>query len=215
MNQSYYANKGYCPRCGACDFDYRHLTSNSPTDYPFTKHRFDKICKQCGHSASGRNPDETELNFAKEQEGERKDKLMKLDDIMLTEDDIKSRGYIIQNNRIRRIRISINEQSEKCVRVTAYYENDSGYFISEEVAWSIRVPVSNCNLVSILSSIPEILGLKHNDGVCIESIINVPCRLVYDLQGKNKDGYMSRCVGFGHFMKDKFVMISDIMRVDE
>ena len=57
-------NKSCCPKCGGCDFDYRYLVSNSPADYHLVKHRFDKICTQCGHSASGRNPDETETNFA-------------------------------------------------------------------------------------------------------------------------------------------------------
>ena len=59
-------NKSCCPKCGGCDFDYRRLVSNSPADYPLVKHRFDKICTQCGHSASGSTTDETELNFAKE-----------------------------------------------------------------------------------------------------------------------------------------------------
>lgn len=51
---------------------------------------------------------------------------------------------------------------------------------------------------------------SHN-GLRLTNIKNIPCRLIFN--GKNSWG--SKCIGFGHFMKDKFVLTEEFAKVNE
>lgn len=61
------------------------------------------------------------------------------------------------------------------------------------------------NLGYILKAFIEMFELSREDGVYLTDIKNIPCRLVLD---------GDRCVGFGHFMKDRFVLTEDFAKID-
>ena len=46
---------------------------------------------------------------------------------------------------------------------------------------------------------------------------NIPCRLIFEsiFEPKDERIWGSRCIGFGHFMKDKFVFTDDFAKVNE
>lgn len=77
------------------------------------------------------------------------------------------------------------------------------------IVGSNRVLMSGYNnthaLGYILQNLIEFFDLQDENGVFLSSIKNVPCRVILNFQG-----YI---VGFGHFMKDRFVMIHDIIKV--
>lgn len=53
--------------------------------------------------------------------------------------------------------------------------------------------------------IVEVLDLTDDDGVCVSKIKNVPVRIV------SESGCGSKVIGFGHFMKDRFVLVEDVI----
>lgn len=64
------------------------------------------------------------------------------------------------------------------------------------------------NLGYIIRAFFEVIGLSEEDGLRLSEIKNVPCRLIFE------GGLGSRCVGFGHFMKDKFVLTEEFAKID-
>ena len=60
-------------------------------------------------------------------------------------------------------------------------------------------------LGDVLKVIVEVLDLTDDDGVCVSKIKNVPVRIV------SKSGCGSKVIGFGHFMKDRFVLVEDVI----
>lgn len=60
------------------------------------------------------------------------------------------------------------------------------------------------NLGYILKAFIEMFELSREDGVYLTDIKNIPCRLVFD---------GDKCVGFGHFMKDKFVLTEGFAKI--
>ena len=55
-----------------------------------------------------------------------------------------------------------------------------------------------------LKAFIEMFELSREDGVYLTDIKNIPCRLVFD---------GDKCVGFGHFMKDKFVLTEEFAKI--
>ena len=122
---------------------------------------------------------------------------MQLEDIIYTEEQIKEMGYNIENNII--------EEAE--VKVIGHFGNTP----------SLNVWCNNCrifgdynnaiNLGSILKALVELFDLTNEDGYRFFSKFkNIPCRIITDGTG----GWGSKCVGFGHFMKDKFVLTEEL-----
>ena len=69
------------------------------------------------------------------------------------------------------------------------------------------------NLGYILKAFIELFDLSEEDGLRIDEIKNIPCRLIFE--SKNGRIWGSRCIGFGHLMKDKFVFTDDFAKVNE
>lgn len=70
------------------------------------------------------------------------------------------------------------------------------------------------NIGYILREFIELLDIAREDGLRITDIKNVPVRLVYE-SCTDKTMWGAKCIGFGNFMKDKFVLIKDLMKVKE
>lgn len=62
-------------------------------------------------------------------------------------------------------------------------------------------------LGDVLKVIVEVLDLTDDDGVRISKIKNIPVRIV------SESGWGSKVVGFGHFMKDRFVLVEDVIEL--
>ena len=60
-------------------------------------------------------------------------------------------------------------------------------------------------LGDVLKVIVEVLDLTNDNGVCVSKIKNVPVRIV------SESGCGSKVIGFGHFMKDRFVLVEDVI----
>lgn len=124
---------------------------------------------------------------------------MKLKDIIKTEKQIEEMGYKIENNLIEKVEIN----------TIAHFGNLTCF----EIACSNVYPMSSYNNINnlgyILRAFIELFDLSEEDGLRLTKIKNIPCRLIFE------GGWSSRCVGFGHFMKDKFVLTEEFAKVNE
>lgn len=124
---------------------------------------------------------------------------MKLEDIIKTQKQIEEMGYKIENNLIEDVNIN-----------TIAHFGDVTCF---EIGCSNVYPMSRYNNIGnlgyIVRAFVELFDLSKDDGVRLTEIKDLPCRLVL------KDGWGSRCIGFGHFMKDKFVLTDEFVKLDE
>ena len=128
---------------------------------------------------------------------------MKLKDVVKTKQEIDDIGYDIVNNIIANVNIN----------TIAHFGNSTCF----EIACSDVYPMS-ChnnlqNLGYILRASIEFFELSEEDGLRITQIKNIPCRLIFE--SKNGCAWGSKCIGFGHFMKDKFVFTEDFARINE
>ena len=128
---------------------------------------------------------------------------MKLKDIVKTKREIDDIGYDIVNNIIANVNIN----------TIAHFGNSTCF----EIACSDVYPMS-ChnnlqNLGYILRAFIEFFELSEEDGLRITQIKNIPYRLIFE--SKNGCAWGSKCIGFGHFMKDKFVFTEDFVRINE
>lgn len=127
---------------------------------------------------------------------------MKCKDIIKTKREIDDIGYDIANNIITNVNIN----------TIAHFGNLTCF----EIACSDVYPMS-ChnnlqNLGYILRAFIEFFELSEEDGLRITQIKNIPCRLIFE--SKNECTWGSKCIGFGHFMKDKFVFVEDFVRIN-
>lgn len=126
---------------------------------------------------------------------------MKLKDIIKTEDQIKLNEYAIKNNLIEDIDINIIAHFGNCVSFEISCTNISplcGYNNTK-------------NLGFLLKAFYELFEISEEDGLQISQVKNIPCRLIFTGEGTWGD----KCIGFGHFMKDKFVFTQDFIQIDE
>ena len=124
---------------------------------------------------------------------------MKLKEIIKTKAQIEEMGYTIENNLIENVNIN----------TIAHFGNLTCF----EITCSNVCPMGGYNNISnlgyVLRAFIELFDLYKEDGLHLTEITSLPCRLVLE------DGPFSRCIGFGHFTKDKFVLTKDFARVNE
>lgn len=126
---------------------------------------------------------------------------MKLQEIIKREKQIKEIGHSIENNVIEKVDIN----------TILHFGNVTCF----EVLCSNVCAMSGYNNIKnlgyIIKAFIELFDLSREDGLRLTEIKNIPCRLIFEGEG----GWGSRCIGFGHFMKDKFVLVEDLARLDE
>ena len=124
---------------------------------------------------------------------------MKLKEIIKTRKQIEEMGYRIENNIIENVDIN----------TIAHFGN----VVCFEIMCENVCPMSSYNNISnlgyILRAFIELFDLSEEDGLRLTKIKSLPCRIV--LEG----GWGSKCVGFGHFMKDKFVLTEEFAKINE
>ena len=126
---------------------------------------------------------------------------MKLQDIIKTEKQIKEIGHSIENNIIEKVDIN----------TIAHFGNVTCFEILCSNVCAMSGYNNIKNLGYIIKAFIELFDLSREDGLRLTEIKNIPCRLIFEGSG----GWGSRCIGFGHFMKDKFVLTEDFAKVNE
>lgn len=120
-----------------------------------------------------------------------------LKSIIKTEKEIKKLGYYIENNIIERVDVNI----------IAHFANTVCFEIRCLNCYPMSCHHNTSNLGNIVKSFIELFDLSEEDGIHLLKIKNIPCRLIFD------NPNFGKCVGFGHFMKDKFVLTDDFARI--
>ncbi len=118
-------------------------------------------------------------------------------DIVKTKREIESKGYFVENNMITSIDLAVVAHFGNITCLEMFFTNCalfSGYNIG-------------ALLPDVLKAIVEVLEIENEDGLRISKIKNVPCRIVTTGNGFGK------VVGFGHFMKDKFVLADELIEM--
>lgn len=118
-----------------------------------------------------------------------------LNNILKTQSELLAPGYTVENNII------------KCVDMVCI-----GHF-GNAVCFQIvcknvtPLPLSNSvgNVGWVFKAFIELFDLSKEDGVALSEIRNIPCRIIFDSSG------VARAIG--HFMEDKFVLISDLVKI--
>lgn len=121
---------------------------------------------------------------------------MKLSDIIKTEKELKDMDYEIENNLIKYLNIN----------TIAHFGNTTCLEIVCDNVWPMSGYNNTRSLGYIIRAFIELFGLSREDGLRLTDIKNIPCRLVFN---------GAQCVGFGHFMKDKFVLTSDFSQIND
>lgn len=124
---------------------------------------------------------------------------MKLADIIKTKKQMEDMGYNVENNLIEKVNIN----------AIAHFGNVTCF----EIMCSDVCPMGGYNNIGnlgyIIKAFIELFELSREDGLRLTEIKNIPCRLIFE------GGWGSRCIGFGHFMKNKFVLIEEFAKLDE
>lgn len=123
-----------------------------------------------------------------------------LESIIKTEAEVRNLGFGIQNNIIERVDVDIVGHFNNSTSLTVTCQDIivTGYNNTQNLGYLIRAFV-------------KLFNLDTDDDLYLSSIKNLPCRLVFD---DAKCQWGSKCIGFGHFMDDKFVMINNFMKIN-
>ena len=127
---------------------------------------------------------------------------MTLEEIIKTEKQILEDGNTIENNIIQGCDITVIGHFGNLVSLNVWADNCcllSNYNNTNNLGWIIKALV-------------ELYGLTDEDGYVMSKFKNIPCRII--VEGKN-GGLGGKVIGFGHFMKDKFVYKNDLVKITE
>ena len=122
-----------------------------------------------------------------------------IDKIVKTKQDIEKlyEHCSIENNIIKDIDVEI----------TAHF----GHIVSVNMMCDRIRPLplynSTHNIGYIIRMLVWLFDKEREDGVLLTELIGTPIRIIY--------GADSRAVALGHFMKDRFILIDDLMRIKE
>lgn len=127
---------------------------------------------------------------------------MKLQDIIHTKAGIEEMGHTIENNIIKGVDIVVIGHFGNTVSLNVWCENCSIYHDINDTQ----------NLGFRIKALIELLDLTKEDGYRITSQLkDVPIRIICEGNG----GWGSKVIGFGHFMKDKFVLKEEFAQINE
>lgn len=123
---------------------------------------------------------------------------MKLSDIIRTRAQVEADGYQIDNEMIHGADISV-----------------IGHFGN---AVSLNVWTGSCCLIHdhdltqnigiVIKALVELFDLTDEDGYVFSKFKEIPCRIIFS-------GWGGKVVGFGHFMKNRFVYTDDLKWLTE
>lgn len=124
---------------------------------------------------------------------------MKLNDIIKTKAEIEKDGHKIDNEMIGGAQIS----------VVGHFGNAVVLNIWTGCCSLVHDRNNTGNLGIIIKALVELFDLREEDGIdFFKKIKGLPVRIV-------SDGWGTKVIGFGHFMKDRFVYTEDFVRITE
>lgn len=126
---------------------------------------------------------------------------MKLCEITKTQKQIEFMGHSVENHII--LKVDIN--------TIAHFGNCTFFEIIADNVCPMCGYNNTSNLGFLVKSFIDLMEISEEDGLCLSKIKNIPCRLVFEKQG----GWGGKCIGFGHFMKDKFVLTEEFAKINE
>jgi hypothetical protein len=129
---------------------------------------------------------------------------MKYEEALYTKAEIEEMGHGIENNIITSIDVNIIAHFGNCVCLEIACKN----------VWPVSGYVNTKNIGAMLQAFVKLFDLEEEDGVRISEIKNVPCRLIFE-NGYNKSSWGLKCIGFGNFMKDKFIFTKDFVKIND
>lgn len=118
--------------------------------------------------------------------------------IIKTRNEIKE-GHVIENNIIRSVE----------VRTIAHFGNLTTLSISCDNCCLYNDRNNTSNIGYLIKAFVELFDLSEEDGIKLSEIKDVPCRVVFSTTTES----YGRVIGFGHYIKDKFVMVEDFARL--
>lgn len=121
--------------------------------------------------------------------------------IIKTKSQIENMGYGIENNIIERVDVNCIGHFGNCVTFEIRCKN-----VCAMCHYNNTV-----NLGFIIKKFIELMGLTKEDGIRLSDIKNIPCRIVYE---DPNCSWGAKCVGIGHFMEDKFVLVDDLAKFE-
>ena len=123
--------------------------------------------------------------------------------IIKTEAEIKKElgESCIENNVIKKIDVVVTGHFGNSVSINMICEN----------ICPLGLYNSTGNIGFILRALIEIFDKEDDNSVSIKALEGTPIRLVFN----SDNSWGGRAVAIGHFMKDRFVMIEDLMKIKE
>lgn len=123
---------------------------------------------------------------------------MKLSDIIRTRAQVEADGYQLDNEMIHGADIS----------VIGHFGNA----VSLNVWTGSCCLIHDCNLTQnlgiVIKALVELFDLTDEDGYNFSKFKEIPCRII-------SRGWGGKVVGFGHFMRDRFVYTDDLKLLTE
>lgn len=124
-----------------------------------------------------------------------------LKSIVKTEAELKEMGYGVQNNIIEYVDIN----------TIGHFGNSACLEIMCSNICAMHGYNNTGNIGYLIRSFIELFDLTEEDGLYFSEIKNIPCRLVFN---DTNCTFGSKCIGFGHFMDDKFVLTDEFAKID-
>jgi hypothetical protein len=129
----------------------------------------------------------------------RRNKEIKREDIIKTIKQIIADGNSIENNIIIGSDIRCIGHFGNTVSLDIWATNCSlfhAYNNTDNIGWQIKALV-------------ELFDLTDEDGFLFSKFRNIPCRII------TSGRFGSKVIGFGHFMKDKFIYTDDFAKITD
>lgn len=123
---------------------------------------------------------------------------MKLNDIIHNEEEVLAQGYKITNEMIHGADLS----------VIGHFGNAVSINVWTGCCCLLHDYNNTNNIGYIIKALVELFDLTDEDGYVFKNFKEIPCRII-------SNGWGSKVVGFGHFMKNKFVYTDEFVKITE
>lgn len=125
-------------------------------------------------------------------------------DIIKTKDYFETEygdDFCIENNIIDNVDVV----------VTGHFGNSVSLSMVCENICPIPLYNSTQNIGFILRALIELFDKEDDNSVSIKELKGTPIRLVFD----SKNAWGSKAVAIGNFIKDRFILIEDLMKIEK
>ena len=126
-------------------------------------------------------------------------------DIMKSKKDLENelgKDFCIENDIMHNFEIY----------VTGHFGNCVSFSLICEKCCPPNLRANTNNIGFIIRFLVDFFDKEDDNSVSIRKSLNeIPIRLVYD----SKESWGGKCIGIGHFMKDRFILIDDLCKLNK